>query len=116
MSEELKDENIEKMEDSYNDEEIESLNDDLIQAELYKTYPTVDVNTLELDERSMKKGVKEGSYIFAFTNMCKSAGLGNEEILQLLLNQQTLEYNLKMAEWDVKKIKAQNFNVEKNQL
>lgn len=116
MSEELKNENMKETDYDYNDEEIQSLNDDLTQAELYKIYPTVDVNTLELDEKSMKKGVKEGSYIFAFTNMCKSAGLGNEEILQLILNQQTLEYSLKVQEFELKKIKAQNFNIEKNQL
>lgn len=128
MNEEIKDidesEEIpnSSFQEEYSDEEETQIDDRLLELELTKNYPAIFVDSSKVeglfyDVSEYKKGLKESSKLAGFINGLKGAGLlDNDLILQLILNQQTINHNIEVNKLEIEKIKAQSYQQEKNQL
>lgn len=128
MSEEIEDiDESEKIPNSdfqedYLDGEDSQIDDRLVELELTKNYPAIFVDSskvegLSYDITEYKKGLKESSQLAGFINGLKGAGLLDSDlILQLILNQQTINHNIEVNKLEIEKIKAQSYQQEKNQL
>lgn len=83
----------------------------------------LDVSNLgdaQIDEKEFKKGMKDASKLCGYITALKNVGLDNENILNYLLNSDTIDHNIKIAkmnnETQVKISEKQQVIMDKNQL
>lgn len=83
----------------------------------------LDISNIEnckIDKDEFEKGIKEASKTLGYFTCLKNGGLSNDVILQLILNDTTIQHNFELAKINgntsIKVAEKQNFVMEKQQL
>ena len=83
----------------------------------------LDIQNLEdcqIDKKEFQKGIKRGSELAGYFTVLKNAGVDSNTILQMILNEQTIQHNIDMAkinnEAQIEIVEKQQIVLEKQQV
>jgi hypothetical protein len=100
--------------------DLQQLQDLVEQETQEEMLPVIGMEFEDFHQEEFARGIKDASWIAGFYTTCKNAGMYGSDIVNILINRETIEHNLRSSEinskMNIEMSKNQAINLEKNQL
>lgn len=110
----------EELEQNIKEMSMEELQELINQEPQEEMLPVIGMEFEDFHQEEFRRGIKDASWIAGFYTTCKNAGMYGSDIVNILINRETIAHNLEANEitskMNIEISKNQAINLEKNQL